>query len=367
MLSDFVSEHREEIIERCRARVATRMAPRPSEIELEQGVPIFLDGLATRLRSKLGDPKEAADSAAAKTATTHGGSLLRRGFTVGQVVHDYGDVCQTITEMAIERKAAITTEEFRTLNMSLDNAIADAVSEFGRQQEIDVAAANDRATEDLGFFAHELRNLIATATLACEALRSGNVGISGSTGAVLERSLKGLRDLVDRSLSVVRLDAGVTSREQIAVRQLIQDIEVSAIMEAKARGHQLSFEVHDDSPVLEGDRQIIASVVTNLLQNAYKFSRSRSHIVLRTRATVDHVLIEVEDECGGLAPGVAETMFKPFTQDRGDRSGLGLGLAICQRGVEAMGGTIRVRDLPGKGCVITVELPRCQSTGAASS
>ena len=83
-----------------------------------------------------------------------------------------------------------------------------------------------------------------------------------------------------------------------------------------------------------------------------------SEVILRTRATSDRVLIEVEDECGGLADGAADGLFRPFEQGAGDRSGVGLGLAICRRGVDALGGDVRVRDLPGKGCVFTVELPR---------
>ncbi len=356
MLSEFVSANRIEIIERCRARVAERMAPKATAFELEEGIPLFLDLLEATLRSKLEvAPAPVADT----TAATHGESLLRQGFTIGQVVHDYGDVCQTITTMAVERTAPISPDEFRTLNLCLDDAIADAVSEFGRLEKIDIIEADSkRATEDLGFLAHELRNLLGTATLACEALRNGSVGTSGSTGAVLERRLKGMRDLVDRSLSVVRLDAGVLSRERIVIGELLQEVEVPAFMDTRARGLQLRLDVNDRSAAVVGDRQILASIVANLIQNACKFTHAHGEIILRTAATADHVRIEVEDECGGLAPGVLEAMFVPFQQEHGDRTGVGLGLAICRRGAATLGGTIQARDLPGKGCVFTLELPR---------
>ncbi len=358
MLSEFVSDNRLEIIERCRERVARRMAPRPTDHELEEGIPLFLDQLASTLRLKL----ESSGTPKTTTAATHGGSLLRRGFTIGQVVHDYGDVCQTITAMAAERSASISTEEFRILNMCLDDAIADAVGEFGRLEKIDIVAADAKnATQDLGFLAHELRNFLGTATLACEALRRGSVGGSGSTSAVLERSLKGMRDLVDRSLSLVRLDAGVLLHERILIGELIQEVEVSGVMDVKARGHQLTFQNDAGSAEIVGDRQILASVVSNLIQNACKFTRSHSHIILRVLATADHVRIEVEDECGGLAPGAAEAMFLPFAQVGHDRSGIGLGLAICLRGPQTLGGTLRVDNLPAKGCVFTVELARAPS------
>ena len=91
ILSELVRENRDDIIERCRVRVAARIPPRATESELEHGIPLFLDQLTARLHSKLIRPTEAASGA------IHGGSVLRRGFTIGQVVQDYGDVCQTIT------------------------------------------------------------------------------------------------------------------------------------------------------------------------------------------------------------------------------------------------------------------------------
>ena len=117
------------------------------------------------------------------------------------------------------------------------------------------------------------------------------------------------------------------------------------------------------SPVAPGvdvdaDAQILSAAISNLLQNAFKFSHSHGHVTLRTTATDDRVLIEVEDECGGLPPGKAEDLFLPFSQRSEQRSGLGLGLTISRKAVEAMGGTLGVRNLPGKGCVFSIELPR---------
>ena len=354
MLSNFVTTNRAEIIARCRARVAARMAPRATELELEHGIPHFLDQLASRLRSKL-----ATDVAVNASATQHGSELLRSGFTVGQVVHDYGDVCQTITELAIECGATISAADFKMLNLCLDDAIGKAVTEYARQHELrEVTAGAEMATQDLGFFAHELRNLLGTSALAFEALRTGTVGIAGSTGDALGRSLIRMRELVDRSLSVVRLDAGLTSQDAISLDELIEEMEITSMMEAKAYGHELTIEMHGANGKVVADRQILASVLANLVQNAFKYSHARSRIVLRVSVTADQVGFEVEDQCGGLPPGKAETLFNPFEQRSTDRSGLGLGLAICMRGTLAMGGTLRVRDLPGRGCVFTVALPR---------
>ena len=99
-------------------------------------------------------------------------------------------------------------------------------------------------------------------------------------------------------------------------------------------------------------------MVTNLLQNAFKFTRPGSCVKLRGSATADQVLIAVEDECGGLPDGTTEDLFKPFEQRSADRTGLGLGLAMCQWGAEVNGGFISARNLPEHGCVFTIGLPR---------
>ena len=89
----------------------------------------------------------------------HGSDLLKQGFTVGQVVHDYGDICQAVTELAHEENVKITPNEFHTLNRCLDDVTAQAVTEYGRQRELRVSGEE---SERLGFLAHELRNLMQT-------------------------------------------------------------------------------------------------------------------------------------------------------------------------------------------------------------
>lgn len=209
----------------------------------------------------------------------------------------------------------------------------------------------------MGVLAHELRNLISTASLAYQALNSGRVGITGNTGKALGRSLTSLRDLVDRSLSDVRLAAGIGKRERVRVAELIENVEAAASMDAEERGLHLLVLSLDYELNVEVDRQLFESAMANLLQNALKFTHAGGHVWLRARRSEGHVLIEVEDECGGLPPGKAEELFRPFEQRGRDRSGLGLGLDISLRSVQTNGGTLSVRDLPGKGCVFTIMLP----------
>jgi signal transduction histidine kinase len=278
------------------------------------------------------------------------------------VVHDYGDLCQAITELAGEQQAPIAADEFRALNLCLDNAIAGAVTEFARQREQAITEQNHSvANERLGLLAHELRNLLNLSMLAVAAVKRGNVGLSGATGAVLDRSLIGMRDLIDRSLLDVRLTAGIPVRpERFSLSDFIEEVQVSAVLEAQVRSVDLTV-----APVAQGiwvnaDPHMLTSAVGNLLQNAFKFTKRHSHVALTAYATSDRVLIDIADECGGLPPGKVEELFQPFEQRSEDRSGLGLGLSLCRRSIAANGGALSVGNLPGRGCVFTIDLPRAQ-------
>jgi hypothetical protein len=373
MLHKFLTAQRAELIERCRLKVAGRRAPRATDVELEHGIPQFIDQLVKTLRvEQSSDPMRSRKvsgpagggqpvmSEIGGTAAQHGRELLQHGFTVDQVVHDYGDLCQAVTELAAEYGSPIQANEFRTLNRCLDNAIADAVTEYAYRHDALLAEKGARAwNERLGTLAHELRNLIQTATLALAAIKAGQVGLSGATGALLDRSLIGLRTLIDHSLADVRVSAGIPARQQvISVGDLIGEVKIFAGLEAQARGCRFTVSVVDPALAVHADRESLISAVGNLLQNAFKFTRQHSEVSLSAYAAADRILIDVEDSCGGLPPGDFEKMFTPFTQGSTDRSGLGLGLSICRRSVEANNGALRVRDLPGSGCIFTIDLPR---------
>ena len=354
MLHEFIAVNRDEIIRRCRAKVATRSVPPPTEVEIDHGVPVFLDQLRNALR--LG---EITSPAIGLSAIKHGHDLLLQGFTVSQVVHDYGDVCQAITDLAVELNAPISTDDFRTLNRCLDDAIAGAVTEYGRERnqstlEGEAARGNERAE----VLAHELRNLLNTAIVAFDVLQTGNVGVGGSTAKVLNRSLLGARSLLGQSLAEVRLTHGIQNRERFLVAGFIAELAPGAALEANAKGVTLAVMPIANDLAIEADRQILEAVVRNLLQNAFKFTRPRSTVTLRVGASAERVLIEVEDECGGLSSGNINELFRPFEQRSADRTGLGLGLAFSRLGVEANGGRLYARNLPDRGCVFTVDVPR---------
>jgi signal transduction histidine kinase len=350
MLHEFLTTNHDELVARTRAKVASRMASQPAEAELQNGIPLFLKQLVARMTLATSD-----SAAIEKSAGKYGADLQKLGFTVDQVVHGYGDVCQAVTELADETNAPITADEFHTFNRCLDDAIAHAVTEYSCQHDRSIAADE---TERMGILAHELRNRLTAAMLSFSILKRGNVAIGGSTGAVLRRSLQGMRDLVSNSIAETRLESGPKIRRRVSMFGLLEELEIEASLEATARGIEFAVTSNERGLDVEADQQLLTAAVSNLLENAFTCSGPSGHVSLRTSATSARVLIEVEDECGGLPPGMAEELSRPFERHGAGRSGPGHGLSISKRSVEANGGELRVRDLPGKGCIVTIDLPR---------
>lgn len=362
MLHEFIRDHEGDIVERARVRLASRRVPVASDTEITSGAPLFLAQLVGVLREQrdefssplVSTSDERAAEVFGPTADRRGDDMLRAGLSVAQVIEGYGDVCQAIADEAIEQEADITPDEYRTLNLCLDIATARAVTAFSRERD---RAKERTGTERLGMLAHELRNLLSTATLSFEALRRGAVGIQGSTGGVLARSLQGLRQLIDRAISEVRLAAALHDPQPILLAQFIEDMEVGAALDAQARGLELSVPTVEYGLAVTADRQLLASALSNLLQNALKFTRAGGRVSMTTSRVGSHIQIAVEDECGGFPDHDGDGASPTPDRRAQDRTGLGLGLKISREAVQADGGEIRIRNLPGKGCVFTIDLP----------
>jgi hypothetical protein len=181
-LGQLIDSHREELIRRCGSKAAARTGDSSStKAEIERGIPEFLDNLVGELGEGPSNKREMADNAA-----RHGSALFLDGFSVGEVVHEYGAVCQSVTDLAVELDADISADEFRTLNRCLDDAIAGAVSEYSRQKQIG-ESLNQSTT---------LANLAETAMNGFETLQSAHVGINGATGTLVYRCLAAMRKIV---------------------------------------------------------------------------------------------------------------------------------------------------------------------------
>jgi hypothetical protein len=212
MLHEFLTSNRQLLINRCREKVAKRFEPTETPATIDHGVPLFLQQLVETLRDEQNTDIRSVDSEPApapteigRAAALHGAELLRQGFSVDQVVHDYGDVCQSVTALAVEQDVPISTDEFRTLNRCLDNAIADAVASFGSARQTSIDRQAETLQQRLVVFAAEHQRLIDIAIQSVTAIKTGNIGIKGATGTLLAHALEELHSLTDRTLPEIRL------------------------------------------------------------------------------------------------------------------------------------------------------------------
>ena len=153
--------------------------------------------------------------------------------------------------------------------------------------------------------------------------------------------------------------------ETFRLSSLFEQIVLTAKIDADKRKQTLSCEV-DWQIEIEADRQFILSAVANLVQNAIKYTKSGGKIRLRAKVAADRVLIEIEDQCGGIESETLSSIFKPYAKGHNDRSGLGLGLTITRRAVHLSAGTIEVRNNPGHGCTFVINIPKKLIAGVSS-
>lgn len=210
MLHEFLVANHGELIKRCSGKAKLRFEPSLDPAAINHGVPMFLRQLEDILRFEQTTQARAESesepsptptrTAIGRAAALHGSELLRLGFTVDQVVHGYGDVCQAVTGLAVDKHVTISADEFRTLNRCLDNAIADAVSAYARSVEHTAGGHAETLAASLDEFAGEHQRLVDIVANAFGAIKSGNVGMGGATGALLIHALEELRLLPQRIL-----------------------------------------------------------------------------------------------------------------------------------------------------------------------
>ena len=218
MLHEFITANRTEMVNRCRSEGAKKHELPASAAVAEYGVPLFLDQLVETLRAEqsadgrgvVAPEQVRIQSEIVRSAALRGSELLRRGYTVDQVVREYGNICQAVTQMAIEKSASISNAEFRTLNRCLDDAIADAVSSYVLVGRAMVAVQAQDLHARLDFFAEEQLRVVDVAERAFSAIKAGNVGVAGATGSLLAHALSELRNLVERSVPEIRSAAAAT-------------------------------------------------------------------------------------------------------------------------------------------------------------
>src|SRR4051812_39083934 len=357
MLRQLMAEHRDELLALARDRIK-RQRPACPDVDAvrDANLPAFLDAVIAGMPDHEPDASD-LEPIAAKAAP---GADDRLEFNIDELVHEYGSICYGTIEIARRMGTSISLREHQALNQSLDDCIARTVVhwEHEKKQNGEVHEA-----QRLGFVAHELRNALHTAAISFQAIRSGRIPVHGLTGDVVERSHLRLRAMVESLLTQVRLGAGLRGRqERLVVAQLVRGSITLRSADANGKRDKPADNAADAALEVVGDRTLLVSALTNLLQNAVKFTHREGVVTVRTSRDHDgRVLVEVEDECGGLPAGAAENLFAPFVQASQDRSGLGLGLTIAAQVVDAHSGSIDVQDVPGRGCVFAINLPAAEA------
>ncbi len=352
---------RDEVIHRWKERVrGTVTSHALPTIELVDHLPQFVDEILETLRTATRPSAAMLAPDESSTAAEHGTQRLRLGFSLDAVVMEYGALRDALIATAVEAGIQPELAELQLIFDCIITGIASAVSEYTFQRD---AELRRQANEHFAFIAHELRNPLASASMAFHQLKDSGALPPLRAVAILERGIHRTAELVDQTLQTARVASGIElRRQQTTIAALFADAELGALPEAQAKDVELRVVVTADE-ALDVDVRLTGSAIGNLLRNAVRYSHG-GVVELRGRVANGRAVIEVEDCCGGLEPGKVESLFAPFVRADQTQTGFGLGLAIAKQAVEAHDGTIRVQNLPTKGCVFVIELPLSASEGA---
>jgi signal transduction histidine kinase len=349
-LADLLERHTDEIVQefvaRARAGVAAHSLPRE---EVRNSLKEFLHDLAAQLRER----STISDPPTNWPAAHHGEQRFQLGYDIGGVIREYGTLHDVIFDLLARHDAHISMGEYRLFSQFLVAAIADAATQHERARDEQLQEVTAR---HIGFLAHELRNPLSSARMALRLLLLRKEVADNRSSQAMVRSLERLSELIDRALIEQRLRAGpALAPESIDLKPFLAELASESEIEAEACDLRIDVTVTTQRPLV-ADPRLLRSALSNLIRNAVKFSKPGGAISLRAKEAQGRVLIEVEDRCGGLPKGEVTKLFDPFVQAGKDRSGFGLGLAIAKQAVEAHDASIRVHDLPGKGCVFVLDL-----------
>lgn len=347
-LADLIAAQHDLLIQRF-AEAAAREADAAGigRVELIDSMGFFLDDLIDALVS--GRPLDQSRSAAA----SHGVERLSIGFRVDRVIREYTLVAELILALAEESGSQPTSAELRTLLRAVGDGAAIAAAEYMRRREADLL---HREAEHAGFLAHEVRNALGSARFAFDLLRRREFANPAQLVTIVDSGLRQAGARIDDALAGARIRGGAVSAVRIFAALLLEEIAAHLLPQAQAR----QIEIVTDAPAdltVQADARLLRSALENLTSNGVKFSRSGGTVSMRAWTRGEWVLFEVADSCGGVDEATMEKLFRPFVQASDERSGFGLGLAIARECAEAQGGTLRLANVPGRGCIFTLSLP----------
>ena len=209
---------------------------------------------------------------------------------------------------------------------------------------------------------HDLRTPLASITASVTGLLDDDASFAERERRDLLETIRQeavrLNRLVGNLLDLSRLRAGALtpSRRPASIEEIVEG--VLARMEPQLRGHRLNVVLREQLPLVPVDVVQLDQVLTNILENAAKYSAKGSEITVAAARWEDSVQVRVADQGSGIPAELRSKVFEPFARGEArEGGGTGLGLAIAEAVVKAHGGTIWVEDAPGGGTAIIFRLP----------
>ncbi|PWF43647.1 hybrid sensor histidine kinase/response regulator [Massilia glaciei] len=311
--------------------------------------------VATRLQRAITRPLEAVTHVAREV-------MQRRDFSLRVPGHDGGEIGVLVAAFndmlgELGRRAHALQDANRTLEHEMR-------VRQGAEQAL--LLADRRKDEFLATLAHELRNPLAPIRTGLDILRirSGDANATERATDIMERQLRQMVRLVDDLLDVSRINTGkfAIKMGRVELKAVVNDALEVVRSTIELHGHELAITLPDRPVFLHGDATRLAQILSNLLNNAAKYTNRGGHVRLDARVEDNALLIEVADDGIGIAPDMLAHVFEMFVQvdstlERSN-AGLGVGLSLARKLVELHGGGIEAHsDGVGKGSRFAVRLP----------
>ena len=373
-LADRLEREQQEIVDRWLRRVrAQGVAGRPLPApELVDRLPEFLEQLAAALRRGAAeDERVDAPTSTALVAREHGTQRYRHGFDIRAVVDEYTLLLDVLFELFAETEGCRDVEVLRVLIHAASTGMAAAVEQFSTEREADVKTAEEALLgareyerQLIGVVSHDLRNPLSIIVHCAELMRR-----TAHLPAPTCRQLERLRSAAERAMRLIGdlLDfTQARNQGRIPVKPVAVDMRLllrQVIDEAMLThpGRAIERAGPDVRMVGRWDPDRIAQVLTNLLDNALKFSPPDSVVRVESDVAADRVTVAVHNRGEPIPPERLGSVFEPFQRadpDANARVSLGLGLHISRQLAQAHGGDLTVESSAEAGTRFILTLPR---------
>lgn len=251
------------------------------------------------------------------------------------------------------------------LLIGTDNSVRKQVElELNNAMEI-AEKANLAKSDFLSSMSHELRTPLSAILGFAQLIESGSPSPTFSQKRSLDQILKAgwyLLDLINEILDLAQIESGklLLSLEPILLNEVLRECQTMIEPQAKMGNISVHFPPFETSYFVRADRTRVKQILINLLSNAIKYNKHNGTVIVHCLAmSPERIRISVEDTGEGLPPEKIAQLFQPFNrlgQEAYIKEGTGIGLVVCKRLIELMGGVIGIESTVGKGSIFWIEL-----------